>query len=259
MRPRLLLLLPCLAALFACAGSAHAADALTASDAGRLVVFSGGEPIATEDFQYETHGDTLYVTSRASRHLRGDDGSIQAWTKTMELLAHADDMDLLHYRSTERFGTRKVTRMVMPSDNGITVTTEKEDGSGAADKLDRLPGRLYVLDAGLFSLFDVIARNLHGRIFNDRPVGLITMGDSTRTLTATASPAGRDTLRWGAKPVLAERIKLSDASSVFTLYASAANGRLLRLENAAADLVVMREPPAAPSAARRRPKPQPPH
>jgi hypothetical protein len=257
MRPRLLPLLTCLLALLASTGIAAAEAASTAADAGRLVVFSGGEPVATEDFQYETHGDTLYVTSRASRHLRGGDGKVEAWTKSMELIAHADDMDLYHYASTERLGTRKVTRMVLPAEATITVTTEKEDGSGAADKLERLPGRLYVLDAGVFSLFDVIARNLHGRIFNDRPVGLITMGDSTRTLTATASPAGRDTLRWGEKLVLAEKIVLSDANSVFTLFTSAANGRLLRLENAAADLVVMREPPAAPSASRRRPKPQP--
>jgi hypothetical protein len=245
------------AALFAAARPVRAQEPGSVSDSGRLVVFSHGEPVATEDFQYEQHGDSLFVTSHADRHAKAADGTVKPYMKSMELIEHADDGAILLYLSTEKFDGKKINRSVLPSDTTITVTTEKDDYFGSADKLVRLPGRLYVLDAGLFTLFDVIGRNLHGRIFGERPVALVTMGNSNRAIAATAAPAGRDTIRWGTKPVVADRITLTDSSSVFTLYTSP-SGSLLRLENADADLVVMRQPPAVPAASRRRrPPPRP--
>ncbi len=239
------------------AGRAARADEPTTGviDSGRLMVFSHGEPVATEDFEYEIRHDSLFVTSRMDRKARASDGTIQPYMKSMELIVGAEDWNLLTYLSTEKFEGHKVNRAIYPSDTAITVTVEKNDEFGNADRLVRLPGRLYVMDAGMFTLFDVIARNLHGRIFGDRPVALVTLGNQNQAIVATASPAGRDTIRWGSKPVVADRISLRDSTSAFLLYTSPA-GRLLRLENADADLVVMREPPAVPAAAHRRRPPR---
>ena len=238
-------------ALLAAPRPAHAAP----FDGGRFLVFSHGEPVGTEDFEFENRNDSLFVTAHAARRGRADNGTIQPYTKSMEVIARADDWGLLYYRSTERFNDHKVNRDVMPSDTAITVVIER-DTWGTADRLERLPGRVYVMDAGMFTLFDIIARSLHGRIFGPRPVPLVALGDKNASLNAIATPAGRDTLRWGSRPVLADHIVLTDSSSTFSLYVSP-KGNLLRLENAAADLVVMREPPAVPAAARRRRPPVP--
>jgi hypothetical protein len=224
-------------------------------DSGRFVVFSHGEPVATEDFEYETRHDSLFITSRTDRRARAEDGTIKPYMKSMEVIARSDDWGLLTYLSTEKFDGHKINRMVFPSDTAITVAIEK-DNFGAADKLERLPGRIYVMDAGLFALFDVIARSVHGRIFGPRPVALVTLADQNASVNATATPAGRDTIRWGSRPVLADVIVLTDSTSTFALYVSP-EGRLLRLENAASDLVVAREPPAVPKAVKRRRQPPP--
>ena len=218
-------------------------------DSGRLVVFSHGDPVGTEDFQFETRHDTLFVTSQANRKARTSGGAIQPYMKSMEVIARNDDWALLTYASTERFQGHTVNRSILLSDTTLTVAIEK-DTYGTADKLVRLPGRIYVMDAGLFTLFDVIGRSLHGRIFGPRPVPLVALGDQNVSIDATATPAGRDTIRWGTRPVVADRITLADSTSTFTLF-TGPSGSLLRLENAQADLVVMREPPAVPAVAKR--------
>ena len=246
-----------LSSVFGLPSNATSTEALTSTvlDSGRLIVFSRGEPVATEDFQFETRHDSTFVTSRVDRHTRAADGSINPYVKSMELIVHTSDEAVLAYLSTEKFDGHEINRMVSPTDTAVTVSIEK-DGYGTADKLERLPGRIYVMDAGMFTLFDVIARNLHGRIFGPRPIALVALGTVNAALNATAAPAGRDTLRWGAKKVIADRITITDSTSVFVLYTSPA-GNLLRLENAATDLVVMRQPPAVPAAARRRRPPLP--
>src|SRR5580765_8425798 len=170
MRARLLPLASLIVAALASPRAVLAAGSGGPSDVGRLVVFSNGEPVAIENFQWETHGDSLYVTSRTDRRLRGGDGAIKPWTKSMELIANAADMGLMYYVSTESFEGNKVNRTILPSDAAITVTTEK-NGYGAADRLERLPGRLYVLDAGMFTLFDHRARRVAHRDEGHRAVG----------------------------------------------------------------------------------------
>ncbi len=242
------LLMACAAALAALPARADD-DASGVLDTGRFVVFSRGEPVATEDFEFQRGHDSLYVTARADRRARAADGSVKPYMKSMELILNADDGGILAYVSTEKFDGHATNRTIYPGDTVLTVAIQKDD-HGDADKIVRLPGRIYVMDAGLFTLFDVIGRSLHGRIFGQRPVALVTLGDRNAMVNATAAPAGRDTLRWGARPVLADAISLTDSTSAFVLYTSP-EGRMLRLENAAADLVVMREPPAAPPARRR--------
>lgn len=240
----------CAATAFAQAPGTVTASGTTVLDSGRFVTFSGGTPVATEDFMYEQRHDSLFVTSNVTRHARANDGTVKPYQKSMEMIAKADDAALLLYASTEKFDGNHVNRMVSPAESTVTVTVEK-GAYGAADAVVRPPGRISVLDAGVFTLFDVIARNLNGRLFSPRPVGLIVLGDQTVAMETTASPAGRDTLRWGARRVVTERIQLSDSTATFVIWVGR-DGHMLRLENARADMVVMREPPALPPASKRR-------
>lgn len=228
----------------------------TVLDSGRFVTFSGGVPVATEDFSFEQRHDTLFVTSNVTRHARAEDGTVKPYQKAMQLMVNVNDLGLLLYASTEKFDGHRVNRMVMPAESTVTVTVEK-DQYGTADAIVRPPGRVNIVDAGMFTLFDVICRNLSGRLFSARPVGVITLGDQNIASEATATPAGRDTIRWGAKRVVADHITFADSTVSFSLW-TGPGGKLLRLENSNVDLVVMREPPAVPSPNKRpRPRPRP--
>ena len=219
-------------------------------DGGRFVVFSHGEPVATETFRYRRHDDSLFVLSDVHRNARGHNGAPSPYLKHLAMVLRASDGELLGYSTLERFDGHDVQRTLIVSDTAVTVNTQK-DQYGTADKVVRPPGRFHVMDPGVFELFDVLARDLHGRVFGPRPVGLVTLGEQTASVEATVEPAGRDTLRWGARTVKVERLSLTDSSSTFVLTLSP-TGQLLRLESAAADLVVLREPPAADTAPRRR-------
>jgi hypothetical protein len=227
----------------------------TVIDSGRLLVYSKGRPIGIEDFQYERRNDTLFITSRVGRKSRGADGSDKPYAKNMEILAGAADFDLLGYMSNEDFDGHHVLRTLTLGDTAFTAVLEV-DKRGVADRLVRPPGRVFVMDSGLFTLFDVMGRNLHGRLFGPRPVALVTLARENHTAEATATPAGLDTLRWGAKRVLASKVELRDSTSAFTMWTSP-NGEMLRLENRATDLVVMREPPPVAAPKRRPPHPRP--
>ena len=72
------------------------------------------------------------------------------------------------------------------------------------------------------------------------------LGEDSKTVQATATPAGADTVTWGGRRVITQRVLLADSSGTFTLWLSP-EGHLLRLENEKQGLVVMREPPETPA------------
>jgi hypothetical protein len=260
-RPAVLALPPLAALLFALAlapkPAGAQAGAFSKPDSGRLVVYTDGREVGSEDFSFQQHGDSLVVTATARRAARGRDGSIHKFRKSMGLVAGAGDFALVSYLSQQDFDGHTIRRQVIPGDTVLTATIESDE-RGSADKLPRPPGRVYVLDSGLYTLFDLIGRNLHGRLFGERRIGIVALGDSSITFEATARPAGSDTVRWGNRRVVAPKLRIEDGENVFTLWTSP-TGQMLRLENADHQLAVTREPPAAPTAPtpkRARPKPR---
>lgn len=226
-------------------------------DRGKLVTYQGSVPVATERFEYARQGDSLVVSAQTERRGRLPDGSEKRVSKAMVLYARADDFGMLKYTSNETAGARTVVRSIEPGDTMITVFTEVEGERGGADMVDRPPGRFFAIDPGLFTLFDVIGRNLQHRIFGSRSVQLVVLGENTKNVEATATLAGTDTVAWGGRRVVTERIALRDSSSAFTLWLSP-EGHMLRLESEDGRLVVMREPPATPPVAKRpHPRPRP--
>jgi hypothetical protein len=97
----------------------------------------------------------------------------------------------------------------------------------------------------------VIARNLNGRIFGTRPISIVALGDQNVTMDAMATPTGKDTIQWGGKRVITNRIVMGDSTGTFAVWVSPA-GHMLRLESTTSDFVVMREPAALPAPVRRR-------
>jgi hypothetical protein len=212
-------------------------------DRGRLITLQGDVPIATERFEYLRQGDSLVINATAQRRLRQPGGSYKLYSKSMVLSARADDFGMLNYISNETLDSMTVVRSILPNDTMLTVYTEVRGGHGGADYVERPLGRFFAMDKGLFTLFDVIGRNLQHRIFGSRPVQLVMLGETARGVEATATLAGVDTVAWGGRRVVTERIVLSDSTSTFTLWVSP-EGHMLRLEGLNGKLVVVREPPA---------------
>jgi hypothetical protein len=244
-----------LAITLALAASAPAQVAPSGTlDRGKFVTFRGDVPITTERFEYSREGDSLVVTANTEHRSRKPDGSEARMTKSMELHARASDFGMLNYTSTETADGRTLVRSILPGDTLLTVVTETAGGAGGADVIDRPPGRFFAIDTGLFTLFDVIGRNLQHRIFGSRSVQLVVLGTDTKNVQATATLAGPDTVVWGGRRVVTERIALRDSTSAFTLWLSP-EGHMLRLESEDGQLVVMREPPATKSSVKR-PRPR---
>ena len=255
MKPILRVAITLFALTVALAANTPAQDASSRIlDRGKFVTFKDDVPIATERFEYSRQGDTLVVTANAERRRRKPDGSEQRTTKSMVLHARADDFGMLKYASNETDDGRTLVHGIVPNDTMLTVFTEAARERGGADMIERPPGRFFAIDTGLFTLFDVIGRNLQHRIFGSRAVQLVVLGTETRNVEATATLAGPDTVVWGGRRVVTERIALRDSTSAFTLWLSP-EGHMLRLESEDGRLVVMREPPAStPTVKRPRPR-----
>jgi hypothetical protein len=235
-------------------GARAQAPASRLVDSGRWIVYSHGRPIGIEDFEYEVHGESLLVTANTRRTTRSADGASHTFEKSMGLIADFRDFALIGYTSSQKEDGRALSHHVYMGDTALTVTLETADGRGSADRLARPPGRFYVMDGGMWTLFDLLARTLHDKLFAPRSIWLLSLGDENATSQALATPGKPDTVSWGGRRVITSRIEVTDESGAFTLWLSP-SGQMLRLESPAIALAVQREPPQLPS---RAPRPAPP-
>ncbi len=242
------LLLACLLALAAPAPAGAQAEA--AADSGRLIVFDGDTPVANERFTVQFLGDSLAVTAVSERRLQDEQGRRHLYRKTMLLVADSRDLGLRSYFSVQEFQGRQTTRGLVPGDTSITYYVE-HDGAGEARRLVQPPGRLYVLDSSLFSLFEVLCRGLAGRTFASRRVQMLVLSDSMTTPLATVTQLPPDTLRADSRRVPTRRYRYEDMGATFELWADA-RGRLMRLTHVGGTLHVEREPEPPAAAPRRR-------
>ncbi len=226
------------------APSSRAQEGSPASlDSGRLIVLERGTPVGYEDFAYERRADSILVSGAHTRTVRNPDGSTVKWVKRFSLVVDGRDFGLRGYTSNLEVGRDLTVKGVVPGDTAMTVYTER-DGAGTAERLEQPPGRLFVMDPPLFSLFDVICRHASMRTLPSRPVELVTLGEPAGTGQATLAAAGTDTIRWAGKRMITRRYTLTDESGTFVAWVSP-EGHMLRLLHAASGLEVLREEPAA--------------
>jgi len=229
-----------LAATFAAAAVPHP-DIL---DQGRLVVLEDGTPVGYEDFEYERQGDSLLVSAAQTRTVRDTDGSTVKWVKKFGLIVDANDFGLHRYTSNvEVNGHKTQVKGVIPGDTAMTVYSEV-NGEGNAVRLTQPPGRMFVMDPMMFTLFDVICRNISAQSLEKRPVELVTLGDDPGVVRAMATAAGPDTIEWGGKTMVTRRWLIADDQSTFVAWVSP-SGQLLRLLHRGGSLEVLRREPDA--------------
>lgn len=213
------------------------------ADSGRFVIFQDDVPMARERFAFQRMGDSLVITAFNQRTLQDEQGVKHPFQKALALVVDSRDLGLRSYTSIEQFQGHTMTRGLVPGDTSISYYSEY-DGMGTATRLVQPPGRLYVMDSHLFTLFEVISRSLAARTFTSRPVQILALADSMRTPVATVTAEPADTLRLGTRRVPARRFTFADESASFALWTDA-SGRLLRLTHESG-LRVEREPDTAP-------------
>lgn len=232
-----------LAALAALASAPFAGPASTVVDSGRLIVLDRGTPVGYEDFEYDRQGDSLLVSAMHTRGVREADGKTSRWLKKFGLVADARDYGLRSYTSNLEYGGHTTVRGVIPGDTAMTVYTEI-DGQGDALRLAQPPGRMFVMDPFMFTLFDLVLRSVNAQSLAKRPVEMVTLGETPEPVRATATAAGPDTIQWGGHGMVARRYVLDDGQNTFVAWVSP-EGQMLRLVHQGGTLEVLREEPKA--------------
>jgi hypothetical protein len=236
-------------ALALAAPAAGAASAV--ADSGNFLVYQNDRPIGAESFSFEDHGDSLAIFAWVYRTGGTPDG--QPFEKNLMMVVNTIDYGLHAFQSTQKYGGRQLIRGILADDAGFSVFREIDD-RGEGDRLERPPGRLYIIDSQLFTLFDVICRNLYLKTFDRWPLTLFVLGPRDTLLEGEATDLGTETIRWGARPVQARKLAISDRTTRFVAWVSPVNGHMLRLVQAENGLRVERQPPAV---KRRPPRPRP--
>ncbi len=232
-------------------------------DAGRFIVSLKGRPFRAEDFNLVQMGDSLVVTSN-SWLLRSpaleQAGIVDSTTRTdsfdkgSTLVLNAMDYGLREYWSAAAVGADTMRRAITLGGSDTAFTAYREvNGAGTADRLMLPPGRIFILDQPLFVTFDVIVRSLADRTFDRRPITMMVLGARDSVVEATVTHLGTETIRWGARPIQARKLRIADSRTAFTAWATQ-DGRLLRLTQPEAEIALERVAPKVPAVRNRPPR-----
>jgi hypothetical protein len=247
MRPLLAL------SLLLIAAPAFAQDSVI--DKGNLIIYLRDQAIGAETFGVEGRADSINSAARSYRKAKPT--GTEMIEKQMILTASRADFALRFYQSNETIqGKTFITGVVAgQEDTALTVFHEEKQGAGVASRLVAPPGRVFVLDPGIYSLFNLISLNLQGKTFQTRPISLLTLAAQGDTIIeAEVSDLGNETIRWGSKPVQARKLQLRDRGTVFLVWANS-DGKMLRLVHEPSGLRVEREAPAVKKRSTATPKP----
>jgi hypothetical protein len=209
-------------------------------DQGTYIVYAADKPLGTETFTTVRRGDSLLVASAVEQTHARPEGDVKV-VKSLTMVVSAFDFGLRRYESKQEVQGKHLLRAVTVADTTISVF--REDGqAGVGTVLTAPPGRLFVIDPMLFALFDVMCQSLHERTFVSRPLSILVLGPTDSLLAARVDDLGVETLRWGAKPVKARKLRISDSTVSFFAWLGP-SGHMLRLEQPEQKLRVERQAP----------------
>jgi len=210
------------------------------NDSGTFKIYQQNQAVGTESFDFIYSGDSVTVYSGTIR-LTKPGGSDTVY-KEVELMADALDFNLREYQSKLKVGPDLMIRGINLRTDAFTVYREAR-GLGSGETYERPLGRLFVLDAESYVLFDVICRNLHGRSFKQRPLTIFLLGAKDTTIDVTVTDIGPDTLNWGGRPVTTRRLLIEDPFKNQARLWVSPIGRMLRFEQPSFALRIERVPP----------------
>jgi hypothetical protein len=213
-------------------------------DEGSFKVYRYDEPLGAETFVITLGHDSLGVMARQYLTLQTASGQ-EPLERNADLLVSRTDFSLRGFTSTRTFQSRTIKRGVTVADTHY-VCFRQDDKGGEGVSYVLPPGRIYVMDSQLITMFDLICRSFQDRAFKSRDINLLALGPRDTMLTAHATVAGTETIRWGGKSVAARKLLLAvDDQTTFTLWMGP-QGRLLRLVEPVGGLRAERAPPETP-------------
>lgn len=207
-------------------------------DSGTYHVYQGDQALGAESFTFETLKDSLFVYSRVVETIPTPQGDLDL-TKDMQLLLREFDQALILYESKQEFNGVTLGRGVTPHDTTLTLWRQVNHRGEGRIHL-RPPGKIYILDPQVFTLFDVLSRDLYSRSFTKKRIQLLVLGPTDTVVVATATDLGTETLRWGQRPVEARKFKIADTTTEYFTW-MAPNGTMIRMEQPATALRVLRK------------------
>jgi len=209
-------------------------------DTGTFIVYQGDKAIGTETFSVTVNGDRLHMRSKVEQQVRTGDGDTKL-EKEMTLIATRFDYAIKTYNSSQKFRGRVLDRGVSVAETTVSVFREI-DQRGEGNVLALPPGRLFLIDPMLFSLFEYMCLSLKDHTFDTRPISVLVLGPTDSLLEAHVTDLGKESIRWGQKPVQARKLKIGDDRTTFEAWVGPTGG-LLRLELPGQELRVERSAP----------------
>ena len=211
-------------------------------DQGTLIISQRGRPVRAEDFTLLRLPDTLVVRSASSVSLPGQEP--RPIDKTMGLVVGPLDFAMGSYASWQSDGPDTLRRgiNVSPGDTVMTVWRQFDMG-GTAEAVVQPPGRMYILDPPLFTMFNYLGWTLHGKVCDRRTVNVFVLGPRDSLVAATVSDVGNETIRWAGRPIVARKLVITDETTSFTGWYSLEDGRMYRLEQFRDSIRVDRKAP----------------
>jgi len=220
-------------------------------DKGSFKLYRRDHALGAETFEYAQSRDSLIVRARQYLTIATKHGD-EPFEKGVDLFVSRHDYALRVYQSKRTFQGQSLTRALVVADTHYVAYRETGEG-GDGDSRVLPPGRLFVMDAQMITLFDLICRSLQNTTFESRSLNLLALGPRDTMLDARAVVEGSETIRWGGRPVVARKLRLmADSQTTFTLWVGP-QGQLLRLIEPAGGLRAERDVPPV----KRRAAPQP--
>jgi hypothetical protein len=213
-------------------------------DEGSFQVYRHDLQLGAETFHLTQGHDSLAVIARQYLTLQTPGGA-EPLERDADLLVSRTDFSLRSFTSVRVFQGKTIKRGVTVADTHYVAFRQDElGGEGVSYTLP--PGRIYVMDSQLITMFDLICRSFQDRASKSRDINLLALGPRDTMLTAHATVAGTETIRWGGKSVAARKLLLAvDDQTTFTLWMGP-QGRLLRLVEPVGGLRAERAPPETP-------------
>lgn len=240
MRTRILTAALAIAALLAPA-AARAEEASSVPDEGTFIVYVHDKPVSTEHFTYTVVADSVILAAKITIP-PPDSAARDTFFKTVVLTMRASNFDPHEYTSIGTIAGHRVLRGLTFGDTSFTAIRELNEMGGEAALMVRPPGKVFVIDPQVFSVFDLICRNMYGRTFTSREINMVVLGARDAVRQGTVEDLGTEKLRWGERPVTTRKLAISDDQARFVAWMSPV-GRMLKLEAAQAGLRVERQPP----------------
>jgi len=244
-------LLRCVVPALFVASLATAAPTPKADDAGSFVILQYDRPVGREDFTITTRRDSVILKSTST--LTYDPAQPER-VKYMQCTLRADNWVLLEYTAAQKIQDVDHRVRIAPGPD-TTVTIYKEQGiNGVGDTYYRPPGRLYVLDAMMYSLFQVMSQSLGPLDFKERTIAVVTVGIRDTVVEARLRKLPDESIRWGSKPMTAHKLRFEQGVLALDVWTDTRH-RVLRITHQPSGLSVERKAPAVKAAAKPKPKP----